>query len=161
MKKLFFALTCTLFAASTYAVEKSVLSVLMKDGTNVCFYLSEQPLVKFAGDDVRIVSTTEEATVPRALVDHFEFLDKMPSAIEEIEVADDKAIRNHVVLSDDRVSVSGLSVGGSVRLFSLRGQQLSVTVADTDGHAHLSLQALPAGIYLINYNETTIKFVKR
>lgn len=161
MKKALFTLTFVLFAASIYAGTKSVLSVLMKDGTNVCFYLSEQPLVKFVGDDVKIVSTTEEATIARTLVDHFEFLDEMPTAIEEIEVAEDKATGSYVELSGDGVSVSGLVSGGCVRLFSLKGQQLASTAADGDGHAHLSLQGLPAGIYLINYNETTIKFVKR
>ncbi len=161
MRKILFTLTFVLFAASIHAEEKSVLSVLMKDGTNVCFYLSEQPLVKFAGDDVKIISTTEEATIPRTLVDHFEFLNEMPTAIDEIEMAEDKTLSNHVVLSGDKISVSGLISGGCVRLFSLKGQQLASIAADSNGHAQFSAESLPAGIYLINYNETTIKFVKR
>lgn len=161
MKKILLTFACFLFLFSAHAGERSVLSVLMKDGTNVCFYLSEQPVVRFVGGDVKIVSTAQEATVLRTLVDHFKFLDKMPTDIDNPEVGDNEFTRDNVEIRDNAVSVSGLLAQGVVRLFSIKGQLLASVVADDNGRADLSLESLPVGIYLIHYNEATIKFIKR
>lgn len=162
MKKILFTFVfLLLLLVSAHAGERSVLSVLMKDGTNVCFFLSEQPIVKFVGDDVKIVSTTQEATILRTLVDCFEFLDKMPTSIEIPKIADNEFTRDNVEIRDNAVSVSGLLAQGVVRLFSIKGQLLASVVADDNGRADLSLESLPVGIYLIHYNEATIKFIKR
>lgn len=161
MRKTLLAFALFLLAASLHAAEKRVLSILMKDGTNVCFYLSEQPLVTFVGDDVKIVSASEEAAIARTLVDRFEFLDEMPTTIEEIEVDDNKPMRDNLEISEEAVSISGLTGNGPVRLFTLKGKLVLTATPDSEGAANLSLESLPAGIYLINYNETTIKFIKR
>ena len=161
MKKTLLALALFLLSASTYASEKKVLSIFMTDGTSVSFYLSEQPTVKFVGNDVKVVSATEEAIVARTQVERFAFLDKMPTAIEDIEVDDDKSMHDNLEISKEAVSISGLTGNGLVRLFTLKGKQLLTTTPDGEGNANISLESLPAGIYLINYNNTTIKFIKR
>ncbi len=161
MKKTLLALTLLLLSSALYAGEKKVLSVFMTDGTNVSFYLKEQPLVTFVGDDVKIVSTTEEAVIARAQVDRFEFLTDMPAGIEEIEADDDETSRGNIEILKEAIYISGMTPNSRALLFSLKGQMLASATADGEGNASLSLESLPAGIYLINYNKTTIKFIKR
>ena len=161
MKKILFAFTVFLLSVASHAGERSVLSVLMKDGTNICFYLNERPLITFVDEDVMIVSDTEEATIPRVSVERFEFLDAMPTSIEDVEMTDDKTAVSHVELSDNGVSINGLKTDSQVRLYTLSGKQLASATANIDGCAYLSLQSLPTGIYLITYNQTPFKFLKR
>lgn len=161
MKKILFAFTVFLLSVASHAGERSVLSVLMKDGTNICFYLNERPLITFVDEDVMIVSDTEEAIIPRVSVERFEFLDAMPTSIEDVEMTDDKTTVSHVELSDNGVSINGLKTDSQVRLYTLSGKQLASATANIDGCAYLSLQSLPTGIYLITYNQTTFKFLKR
>lgn len=161
MKKILFAFTVFLLSVASHAGERSVLSVLMKDGANICFYLNELPLITFVDEDVMIVSDTEVATIPRTLVERFEFLDAMPTSIEDVEMTDDKTTVSHVELSDNGVSINGLKTDSQVRLYTLSGKQLASATASIDGCAYLSLQSLPTGIYLITYNQTTFKFLKR
>lgn len=161
MKKQFFAFLIFCFSASMHAQEKKVFSVLMKDGTSVCFYLSEQPLVTFVDDAVKIESASEEALVKRSLVERFEFLAEMPTVIEDVEADNDAGIREGFELTGNAVVVNGLAAGCKVQLFSVDGKAMMFAVAAEDGNVTLSLDALSQGVYLVNYNETTIKFIKR
>lgn len=161
MKNILFAFMLFCLSASVSAQEKSVLSVLMNDGTNVCFYLSEQPVVTFVEDAVKIVSDTEEALIERALVNRFEFLAEMPTGIEDVEELEEKSARESFELAGNVISISGLSAGCVVKLYSINGQVLLSAVAGEDGKATLLLDSFSQGIYIVNYNETTIKFIKR
>lgn len=162
MKKLFFAFMLFLFSVSMYAQKKNVLGVFMNDGTAVCFYLSEQPLVTFVDDNVKIVSASEEAMIKRSLVKRFEFLDAIPAGIEDvIEEENNGSVRENVEFTAETIHVSGLGAGRKVQVFSLNGILLMTGVAGNDGNVTFSLDSLSPGIYVINYNETTIKFIKR
>lgn len=156
MKKVLLLFLLFFLSATTYAQRKSVLSVLMKDGTSVCFYLSELPVVTFVDDDVKIVSSTEEAQVKRTLVDHFEFLDEMPTDVDELEGTSET-----FELTANTIYVGGLDEACKVQVFSLNGRVVLSGVAGNDGSVKLSLASLSSGVYLVNYNETTIKFIKR
>ena len=63
-------------------------------------------------------------------------------------------------LAGDAVYISGLTPGCKVQLLSVNGQVLASEVAGENGSVTLQLEALPSGIYLVNYYETTIKFIK-
>lgn len=161
MRKKLLAFTLLLFSVAIYAGERSVLSILMKDGSEVCFYLSEQPMVRFVGDDVNINSITEEFSIARKQVERFAFLDAMPTGIENVEVPSDMGGREEVTIENGSVSVDGLTAGTDMRIYTIKGQLVASTLTDSEGNATLSLASLPAGIYLINYDDTTIKFIKR
>ena len=159
MRKILLTFLLFCFSAFMFAQEKKVLGVYMNDGTSVCFYLSEQPLVTFIDDAVKIVSDTEEALIKRSLVDRFEFLAEMPTGIGQIE--EDGAVCESFELDGNAIRVNGLVPGSKVQIYSVNGQLLMDTVATADGCATLQIGSLLQGIYLIDYNETTIKFIKR
>ena len=161
MKKLIFAFLLFCFSASLFAQKGKTLSVIMNDGTSVYFLLAEQPYVTFVDDAVRIVSSTNEATIERALVNKFEFVDEIPTGIDDVEEVEDKVAADRFELSDNAIRFEGLAPGCAIRLYSVKGEMLMSDIADNNGALTLSLEALPSGVYLVNYNETTIKFIKR
>lgn len=158
MKKLIFAFLIFLFSASMYAQEKKVLGVFMNDGTSVCFYLSELPVVTFVDDAVKIVSAYEEALIERSDVDRFEFLADKPTSVGDVE---EDVVNENFELDGSTIRVSGLVPGSEVRVFSVNGQLHMTAVAGKSGDVALGLDSLSKGVYLVNYNETTIKFIKR
>lgn len=157
MRKLLFAIMLISFSAISFAQNKEVLSILMKDGSQVCFLLAEKPLITFAGDDVKVVSDTDEATIKRTLVDRFEFVAEMPTYVEDVE---EKIAREQFELTRNVVHINGLNPGCKVQLFSINGQMVLSVVANENGSVTISIDSLPSGIYLVNYNEITVKFIK-
>ena len=145
------------FPAFIYAQKDMALSVLMKDGTAVYFLLKERPIATFVDDMVKIVSSTDEAEIKRALVEKFEFTDELPTGIEDV---DDEVADGSFELTKNFIRVEGLVPGCAVRLYSVSGQMVLSATADENGCVTLSLDALASGIYLVNYNEITIKFIK-
>ena len=160
MKKLLLLLILFFSSVTMYAEGKKVLSVLMKDGTSVYFLLAEKPLITFQNDEVKIVSDKDEATMKRTLVERFEFVSEIPTGIEDVEDLEEKVACENFELAGDAVYISGLTPGCKVQLLSVNGRVLASEVAGENGCVTLQLEALPSGIYLVNYYETTIKFIK-
>ena len=159
MKKLIVLFLIFLLSASVYAQEKKVLGVYMNDGTTVCFLLNEKPVLTFVEDAVKIVSTSEEALIKRSLVDRFEFLAEVPTGINDVK--ENSGVGENLEFRGDAILVSGLPKGCKVHVYSVNGLAQITAVAGEDGDVTLQLGSLSKGIYLVNYNETTIKFIKR
>lgn len=158
MKKLLLSLLLLTFSALSFAQKKDVLGIFMKDGTSVYFLLEEKPLITFENTDVKVVSSTDEAVLERSQVDHFEFVNEIPTAIEDVE---EELDREKFELTRNAIHLSGLTPGCKVQLFSIGGQSILVTSANENGAVTISIDSLQAGIYLVNYNEITIKFIKQ
>ena len=159
MKKWLIIFMIFLLSASVYAQEKKVLGIYMTDGTMVCFLLNEKPVLTFVDDAVKVVSTSEEALIKRSLVDHFEFLAEVPTDINDVK--ENSGVGENVELDGDAIRVSGLPQGCKVQVYSVNGQAQITAVAGEDGNVTLQLGSLSKGIYLVNYNKTTIKFIKQ
>lgn len=156
MNNLILSFLLFLFALPCFSADKNTLVVHMKDGTSVCFLLAESPRVSFAGDSLRIVSSVADATLLRSEVRRFEFGADASSSVADVPTA-----AGECVITENLLSVSGLSVGASVRLYSLDGRLLRTACASDTGVATLSTDDLPVGVYVINFNSTTFKFMKK
>lgn len=159
MKKILLTFMLFSFAATMFANGKDVLSVLMKDGTSVYFLLAEKPYITFQNDEMKIVSDTDEALVKRTLVERFEFVNEIPTGIEDVEEQDEQ-LRANLKLDGDAVYITGLASGSKVVLYAMDGRVVNSSVAAADGCVTLSLNTLPSGIYIVKYNDTAIKFIK-
>lgn len=159
MKKILLTFMLFAFAATMFANGKDVLSVLMKDGTSVYFLLAEKPYITFQNDEMKIVSDTDEALVKRTLVERFEFINEIPTGIEDVE-EEDEQLRANFKLDGDAVYITGLASGSKVVLYAMDGRVVTTSVAAADGCVTLSLNTLPSGIYIVKYNDTAIKFIK-
>ena len=158
MKKLLLSLLLFTFSALTFAQKKDVLGIFMKDGTSVYFLLAEKPLITFENSDVKVVSSTDEAILVRSQVDRFEFVADVPTDVEDVQ---EEVEREKFELTRNAIHLSGLTPGCKVQLFSIGGQSILATAANENGAVTISIDSLPAGIYLVNYNEITIKFIKQ
>ena len=159
MKKILLTFMLFAFAATMFANEKNVLNIIMKDGISVYFLLAEKPYITFRNDEVKIVSDTDEALVKRTLVERFEFVDEIPTGIEDVEEQDEQ-LRAKFRLDGDAVYITGLASGSKVVLYAMDGRVVTTSVAAADGCVTLSLNTLPSGIYIVKYNDTAIKFIK-
>lgn len=158
MKKIFITLLLFL-PAMLFAKGEKVLAVYMNDETSVYFLLEEQPVITFVDDAVKIVSATNEATVKRANVKEFKFINDLPAGIEDVYESGEVA-KERFELSKSSIVIEGLAPGCVVRLLSVNGQAVKSVAAAENGTATVTFDALPSGVYVVNYNETSIKFVK-
>lgn len=61
----------------------------------------------------------------------------------------------------NQVRFSGLPSGQAVSVYSADGRQVACYRVGGDGCGELSLQACPAGLYVIKYGKSTLKIMKR
>lgn len=155
MKKLFLLLSIFLISAVAYAQKEKALSLSMHDGTSVSFFLKNKPLVTFDGDYMEIVAETSQVKVKRSDVAEIKFLDE-----EDNTGIDETTVSETIGIGNEYVFVGDLQVGCSVRVLSVDGRLVIDEAADENGSVTISLSALPAGIYILNYNNTTIKFIR-
>ena len=156
MKNLILSVLLFFSALPCVAENKNTLVVHLTDGTSVSFLLAERPSVTFAGDSLRIVSSVAEAALLRCEVCRFEFVADAASSVVDVPTASGEC-----VISENLLSVSGLNAGATVRLYSLDGRLLRTAGASAAGVASLSTDGLSAGVYVINFNSTTLKFLKK
>ena len=55
------------------------------------------------------------------------------------------------------LTVSGISGAETIMLFDLMGRRAAAAAVSADGRAALNVAALPAGVYLLNVNNSTLK----
>ena len=152
MRKTVLIFLLSLISYLTYAQVEKVLCIQMKDGSKVSFFLNEKPHTTFVADSVEVISATAQAKIKRTDVQSFKFETEQENGIDNIE--------NPVYdITGGAVSVSGVKPGSNVRILTIDGRT-AMSVKAVDGTALFSIGSLPAGIYLLNYNDTTIKFVK-
>lgn len=155
-----FAALFFLLPSLSFAQDKKVLAVYLKDETSVYFLLSEKPLVTFVDDSVQIVSDTNEATIERSFVNEFKFIHEIPAKIENIPDTDEHSTNEHYEITRNAIIVEGLLPGSIVRLISLDGKVIKSTAADDNGNVTISIDSLSPNIYIITFSETAIKFIK-
>ena len=125
----------------------------MNDGSHVSFILSEKPRVTFTADSIAIVSTASQSKAKRSEVVDIKFIKETTNSVE-------KGGEASCDINADRVSISNLAPGCIVNLFTAGGRKVITQKSGVDGTATINIGTLPAGIYLLDYNKTTIKFIK-
>lgn len=155
MKKIIYLLLLFFFPAQLFAGDVGTLVVNLRDGTSASFALSDKPRITFSGASMSIVSAGSDAEFVRTDVKNYVFNDLATSI--------DNALEGEATVLADAcgVTLSGLPCGTPVAVYSVGGQCVARDSADNDGRCTLSFGDLPRGIYIINYNSTTIKYLKK
>lgn len=155
MRKTILIFLLSLISWLAYAQEERVLHLSMNDGSTVIFMLKEKPQVTFSADSIKIVSATSEAKAKRSEVAEITFL-----FMETESGINDTDTDGTVDMNGEFIKVGNLAKESKVTIFTADGRVASTEKADDSGTATLSLTSLPKGIYLLNYNDTTIKFIR-
>ena len=66
-----------------------------------------------------------------------------------------------VEIGSEFIRVENLKPNGIVNVYSVDGRIVMSEKVDTNGLALIQLHTIPSGIYLLNYNDITIKFIRR
>ena len=155
MRKVVLLLFFTLLSGLIYAQEELALCLAMRDGSSVSFLLKEKPQVTFVADSLKIVSSASQTKVKRSDVLDIRFKMEVPNSIEDV------CENGTVEIGSEFIRVENMRPDGVVNVYSVDGRVVVSGKADGNGSAVIGLHSIPSGIYLLNYNDITIKFIRR
>lgn len=141
------------FAVSASAQVHKALVVEMRDGSTASFPLAEKPRITFEGELMDIVSSAADMQLVRTDVRKYSFVDAQTS-VDEAFASSEAVIYGNVII------ISGVPDRTVVGVYSINGVVVMRAIA-VGGSSTLSLENLPAGLYIVNYNNTSIKFQKK
>lgn len=155
MRKIRLTIFLLLMLISPYAMAQNNLVVYLNDGSSATFPLQENPEITFAGENFKVISSTATIELPRSDVKDFRFEKGEDTAIEQL------AKDNTSITSEgDNIIIAGLADNSVVKVFNTSGQTV-VTTRATGSNCSISLSRLTNGIYIINYNNKSIKILKK
>lgn len=155
MRKVVLLLFFSLLSGLIYAQDEVALRLSMRDGSSVSFYLNEKPKMTFVADSVKIVSSASQAKVKRSDVLDIKF------GTEETNSIEDVCEKETVEIGSEFIKVENMRPDGVVNVYSVDGRVVVSGKVDGNGSAVIWLHSIPSGIYLLNYNDITIKFIRR
>ena len=158
MKKhlLIFLLLLCGFMTGTQVKAQNKLVINLNDGNTACFVLTERPKITFSGDSLCVVSPTTTIEIARIAVKNFTFEES-----EDYETSIDTPHNDvSITASENSITLKGLTDGETVTVYGIDGKVIAKATA-VDGCCTIALDNLSSGIYLININTTTIKYLKK
>jgi hypothetical protein len=130
------------------------LVITHADGTTTSYQLFTKPRVTFIGDSVKITTPTVSAEYSAKDVIRFNY--KLPATAIDNTAADNQ------LKSDGEYLIFGGNVkADNVKLFTSDGIEVATKFTTASGNLRLRLSSLQKGVYLININGRTSKFMKR
>ena len=142
-----------LFAIGIHAEEQSYLVVYLHDGSSASFQLAEHPKITFSGEVMSVASATSSMEFNLSDVKNYLF-SNVPTSINEVS-EEFKA-----TVSDNTLTISGVSDATVVRIYNASGIEVLNATA-TAGSCFVSLHTLPCGLYIVTYNNTAFKILKK
>lgn len=135
------------------AAEYSLVVNRASGGQNI-FALSQEPVIAFLGNKMRV--TTSAGTVHIPLVDVTNYVFKDATGIEGV-----KADEGSAILEDGQVVFTQIGAGQNVSVVTPNGVSVLTTSADAQGKATVNLKALPKGIYIVKSPKNSIKVINQ
>lgn len=159
MKKVFihFCLSLLMFsmAVPTFAGEPTGLHLFFADGSDKWFLFTQQPVVTFSKSELTISTSDATFTYTFDDVAEFQFGNPDPDVI-----TGQISITPRIVHHGNTILIYGTRVD-AVCLYELSGRKLAACVQRQGDAVSISLQSLPAGVYIIRINNQTIKVSKK
>lgn len=143
MKKLI--LTLTLVAASFASAHAEwALKVSLADGSEPTYVLAEKPAITFEGQNMVIKTSDASTEYPRADVINMTFTSEVSSVEDITNTSSILSYVGGVVVAPDT----------DIMVYDLNGRMC------ISGHGEVSLDQLPAGIYIVATPYQTLKVIK-
>ena len=142
------------FAFKASAIECNTLLVKLRDGSTANFLLADKPKITFTAQLMSIVSETFSMDFDRSNVKMYRFVCDDVSTSVETPVESKARVKNNTLLLSD------VNDGTAIVIYNANGMVVKQESA-VDGNCTISLDGLATGTYIVTFNNTTFKFLKR
>ena len=146
-------LLMSMFCSGTLHAQRLV--IWQKDGSKVSYNLDEQPKTTFTADNLVITTATTTINYPLSKIQRYTYEGA------QLSVQNVKEQGISITHNGDNIIVKGLPKGKSVTIHRIDGTQLLAKRSDGSARLTLSLNSLPAGVYVIKADEIIFKLLKR
>lgn len=140
------------FKASASA-DNTTLVVELRDGNTAKFLLADKPKITFTAELMSVVSESFSMEFDRSDIKKYRFVKEVSTFVEAI--AGSKA-----VVENNTLIVSGVSNDVVVTIYNSNGMFVKKAVA-IDGVCSISLNNLATGPYIVTFDNTSFKFLKK
>jgi hypothetical protein len=136
--------------------EKVLCMVLtQKGGTVSKFALRDAPVITYEAENVIVSCGEQQLTTEMASITAINFEEDEIDGIETVANPEPKAN-----FSFNEASFSGMKAGEAVSVYTIDGKALFSSRANAEGNAHIDLNSLPHGIYILRTPSHTYKIKK-
>lgn len=132
------------------------LILSLKDGNEVEFALSDHPKITFSETEIWITCKGIEVSFDLDNFNYYWFYPTPNTGI--IDLPSDESLFS---LEGESLLFPSLKANSTVTIYSTNGQLVFQKTVLQDGEYAFPISALQTGIYLINVNGSTYKFMKR
>ena len=154
LKRLFTVLLLLFALKASATVNNRTLVVELCDGNTASFLLADKPKITFTAQLMCIVSESLSMDFDRSDIRKYRFInDDVTTSVKTSSKADAKVAVNTLLLN-------GVDEGTTIVIYNANGMIVKQTVA-VDGNCTISLDSLATGAYIVTFNNTTFKFLKR
>ena len=156
MKKILCLLLLTFISFSAVVAKSTMnLAVCTKDGSKVLYALEEKPKITFT--DTELVITTKGVEIAYALSDMNLLTYENGETTGITNLYDDTSFK----LDGNAIVFSKLKAKDIVSLYSINGTLVFKKTVTVDGEYAVSLNDIETGVYVVNVNGLTYKFMKK
>ena len=144
-------------AQSSLADEaKQTLMLELRDGSRVAYYLESRPKVTFSGSNLCLSTFDVEVSYPFDEVCKYTFEMINPSSVSAPSNGS-----SAVQVNSNGVQFFGLSSDAEVSVYTADGRRILMRCADSNGNCSVSFEMMQTGVYVIQYEKSSLKITKR
>jgi len=136
------------------------LLLLKKDGSLTEYMVDKRPKMTIKGLYLHVESEGEELLFNYSEVSSIKF-EKMPEPTSIDMLTIDNLSSNNLKWNGAILVLSHLPAGLPVQVFSIDGKQIASLETDANGTCRFNTFGLATGVYILKYNNTTCKILKR
>ncbi len=150
------SVVCAMFFGTMSANAYKSIVINKADNTNIMVLIESTMTTSIAEGNLIVTSSKGDVILPVAEVKNWTFStdEDSENLWTDLEKIDGDAT---CVQLRDKIVLNNLPDGSQIALFTANGKQ--ICTASVNGSYELSLNDLPKGVYLLNYNRQTIKIV--
>jgi hypothetical protein len=154
LRRLLTVLFLFVFFKASATSDNTTLVVELHDGNTANFLLADKPKITFTAQLMSIVSDAFSMDFDRSDVKMYRFVN------EDVTTSVKPAVKADAKVSDNTFLLSGVDAGTAIVIYNANGMVVK-RATSVDGGCSISLDGLAAGIYIVTFNNTTFKFLKR
>lgn len=153
MTKYFLALVASALCILTLRAETLHLQLTLKGGGTYLVELSDEPLLTFSGDQLKITTSETEVSYPIADLDKY-------NVVSMNAMGDIASDGNTIVINRTHtgLSISGLDKGTTIYVYNINGVAVESVTADGYG-TELNFSEKQKGVYVILIDKMSYKYI--